>query len=315
MGQRSPSRRALLRIGGLGIAGLAGCLSRSNEDEQSNRQTTGQQTTTQTRTASPSPTTTTTQEPTTEKSTTEKPTQEPTTQKQTTEEDTPNESADTGGGSVVLTFDDGLNSVYERAFPIMKEYDFPGLSVVVCDRIDIREPHSEELTTGELTEMQAAGWDIGGHSYSEHPDFTDLSKSELHWQCKRQIEWLKKNRFFNSTPSIVYPYNGVNERVANICEEYFDLGFGGHTQPKDGIEDPLSVGRVSGHELETAKEAISAAGEKGYTVVLMYHDITVRSKKDNDTSVEEFRETMKHIDRYDDRLEVITPSKLYKTIT
>lgn len=314
MSQRSSSRRVLLRIGGLGIAGLAGCLFRGSDDtdDRSIQQTTGQRTDRRTRTSTPS---STTRESTTERPPTEEPTQEQTTEAQATEtrtveEETPDGSVDKRGGSVVLTFDDGLNSVYERAFPVMEEYGFSGLSAVVCDRVEVGESHSEGLTTEELTQMQDAGWEIGGHSYSEHPDFAELSESDLHRQCERQVEWLNEHGFLTEVPSVVYPYNSVNEHVADVCQEYFDIGFGSHTQPKDGIEDPLSVGRVKGHEPETAKQAIATAAENGHPTVLMYHDVAPNPQEENAISTETFRETMEHIDSYGDRLEVITPGEL-----
>jgi peptidoglycan/xylan/chitin deacetylase (PgdA/CDA1 family) len=89
MPERSLSRRALLRVGGLGLVGLAGCVF-DDEGERSDRRTAR---TTPRTTRSPSPTTAaTTAEPTTEKSTTE-PTETETTE-ETTDEEPSGESAD-----------------------------------------------------------------------------------------------------------------------------------------------------------------------------------------------------------------------------
>ena len=89
MPERSLSRRALLRVGGLGLVGLAGCVF-GEESERADRRTAR---TTPRTTRSPSPTTAaTTAEPTTEKSTTE-PTETETTE-ETTDEESSGESAD-----------------------------------------------------------------------------------------------------------------------------------------------------------------------------------------------------------------------------
>jgi peptidoglycan/xylan/chitin deacetylase (PgdA/CDA1 family) len=77
------SRRALLRLGGLGVVGLAGCMF-SDEENGPSTGTTRPSTTTRTRTATPSPTTErTTGQPT---GTTEKPTTQQPTEEQPTEE-------------------------------------------------------------------------------------------------------------------------------------------------------------------------------------------------------------------------------------
>jgi len=304
----SSSRRALLRISGFGIAGPSGCLFTDSDDDQPEQHSTTRQTATQTKTPAPSSTTATTK-----RQTTEQPIRESTTQEQTTREKTSDESADAKSGSVVLTFDDGLNSVYEQTFPIMKEYGFSGLSAVVCDRIEAGGSHPGELTTGELTELQDAGWEISGHSYSKHPALADLSPSDLRWQPKRQIEWLNKHELLADILSLVYPYNNVNESVTDITEEFFDIGFDNLTRPKDGIDDALSVGRVKGHEPGTAKEAIAAAKNQ-YPTVLMYHDVTQSVQEGNDIFIKEFRETLSYIDSYGSALEIITPSELYQLI-
>lgn len=68
---------------------------------------------------------------------------------------------------IVITFDDGHNSVYETAFPIMQEHGFFGVTYIVANRLK-----SDGFTGVEkLKEMISAGWEVGSHSYT-HSDLT-----------------------------------------------------------------------------------------------------------------------------------------------
>ncbi|HVN16074.1 MAG TPA: polysaccharide deacetylase family protein [Anaerolineales bacterium] len=61
---------------------------------------------------------------------------------------------------IILTFDDSNEDNYTNAFPIMKKYGFTGVLYVVVDYINT----PNYLTTDQIKEMAAAGWEVGSHS-------------------------------------------------------------------------------------------------------------------------------------------------------
>ena len=69
---------------------------------------------------------------------------------------------------IVITFDDGHQSVYDNAFPIMQEYGFPGVFYIVANRIyDI----PDFVNIDQISTLVNAGWEIGSHGYT-HLDLT-----------------------------------------------------------------------------------------------------------------------------------------------
>ncbi len=67
--------------------------------------------------------------------------------------------------AVLLTFDDGVQSVYRYAFPLTERYRVPAAAFIVGSRIG-KPGH---LSAAELREMQASGlWSIGAHTYAMH---------------------------------------------------------------------------------------------------------------------------------------------------
>jgi peptidoglycan/xylan/chitin deacetylase (PgdA/CDA1 family) len=192
------------------------------------------------------------------------------------------------GPKVVLTFDHISPSIFDTAAPILQEYDYPALMAVVTDRVSPGEIQ-------RLRDLQAQGWEVGSHSLTKHPAFTDLSRDELVRQARGSKEWLVEHDFARRGGSIVYPYGAADQRVADAVRPYYAVGFWGG----DHTGDPLLYGRVNGDEVERTKRAVAEAAETDGTVVVMYH--TVGADNDRVTTTG-FRETMAYIERQDVRV-------------
>ncbi len=82
--------------------------------------------------------------------------------------------------AVLLTFDDGLRSLYTHVFPLLRAYDYPALMAVVTGWVDLpRErqvdygprmfAHEDFVTWEQLREMQASGLvEVASHSHDLH---------------------------------------------------------------------------------------------------------------------------------------------------
>jgi peptidoglycan/xylan/chitin deacetylase (PgdA/CDA1 family) len=68
---------------------------------------------------------------------------------------------------VILTFDDGSDTVYSTAQPIMQKYGFSGVSYVIYYTIGL----THYMNVEQIQSLHAAGWEIGSHSLS-HKDLT-----------------------------------------------------------------------------------------------------------------------------------------------
>jgi peptidoglycan/xylan/chitin deacetylase (PgdA/CDA1 family) len=94
-------------------------------------------------------------------------------------EDLPALAGASSGRRAVLTFDDGLSSHYERAFPALLERGLTATFFVTTGRLG----SSGFLSWSQLREMSAAGMTIGSHGH-EHIDYCGLeaaaARSELY---------------------------------------------------------------------------------------------------------------------------------------
>jgi peptidoglycan/xylan/chitin deacetylase (PgdA/CDA1 family) len=98
---------------------------------------------------------------------------------------------------IILTFDDGSESVYTTALPIMQKYGFTGTAYLVYNYIGA----SQYMDVKEARELYAAGWEIGSHSIS-HVDLTTHPGR----QEEEIVESRRKLQILLDVPILTYAY-------------------------------------------------------------------------------------------------------------
>ncbi|MDZ4160024.1 MAG: polysaccharide deacetylase family protein, partial [Anaerolineaceae bacterium] len=114
---------------------------------------------------------------------------------------------------VVITFDDGNESVYIHAFPIMERYGFVGTFYLVANRVD----RNKFVNREQMRTMLDAGWEIGSHSLT-HADLTQdigVLRSEV-WESGQILS----EAFDTPVTSFAYPFGVINPFVVERTERY-----------------------------------------------------------------------------------------------
>lgn len=118
---------------------------------------------------------------------------------------------------MVVTFEGGTIGIYTKAYPIMQELGFVGSIFMVANHLD----GNGTLSTGQLKEMIAAGWDVGSKGMNsvdlvDNPDqmSEEISGSKLKLEKKLGVPI---NVF-------AYPYGRVNGAAATRVSEWGYLG-------------------------------------------------------------------------------------------
>ncbi len=131
---------------------------------------------------------------------------------------------------IAVTFDDGYESVFTFAYPILKKY---GLKATVfvnpdyCGKMNtwdvnigwIKFPH---LTWKQISELDDDGWEIGSHTMS-HMDLTQIPNSLVYNELSDSLKVLK-NKVSNFCPYISYPFGNTNKSVIEVCRK---VGYNG----------------------------------------------------------------------------------------
>ena len=123
--------------------------------------------------------------------------------------------------AVVITIDDGYHSVYDIAYPILKNHGFTATLFVYMDFIGIR---GSSVTWDELREMKANGFEIGSHTVT-HCDLTKRMDGEGEQAYLRRVEKelaaskkMIDQKLQQDTVSLAFPYGAYNEQVLALSE-------------------------------------------------------------------------------------------------
>jgi peptidoglycan/xylan/chitin deacetylase (PgdA/CDA1 family) len=118
--------------------------------------------------------------------------------------------------SVVITIDDGYRSIYDIAYPMLKEYGFTATLFVYPDFIGAT---SMAATWDQLREMKAAGFEIESHSVT-HSDLTlkREGESDAAYRDRITMELIQSKAIIDreldqNTQFFAYPYSKYNRWV------------------------------------------------------------------------------------------------------
>ncbi len=156
--------------------------------------------------------------------------------------------------SVLITFDDGYQSVYANAYPVLKKYKIPSVIALVGswllkeDKVDfsgVMIPRSEFLSQKEIKEMVSSGLvEVASHSYAAHKGIQGNPQGSMQpairtrqWLSEKQAyedekayeeriynDLAENNRFLKhytgQKPRVmVWPYGHYNSKVRKIAEK------------------------------------------------------------------------------------------------
>ncbi|MEM4780478.1 MAG: polysaccharide deacetylase family protein [Halalkalicoccus sp.] len=209
------------------------------------------------------------------------------------------ESADRG--SVVITFDDSVESQYENALPMLEERGWPGVAAVIPDSLN----RPNRLSIEQCREMRDAGWDISAHPHSALPEF-DSSEERVRY-LQNAHDYIANRIHSEGARHYFAPYNRMDADSIEDVREVYETSFifGGQPAASPPAEGHM-LSRVNGHDPAAISGLFALAAEYNQTVVTMVHGVGDGDL--DDVTEAEFEALLDEIERHD--LDVVTVSDL-----
>jgi peptidoglycan/xylan/chitin deacetylase (PgdA/CDA1 family) len=122
--------------------------------------------------------------------------------------------------AVLITFDDGYKTVFDYAFPIMKELGFKGIICIYPQFIGSKKA----MSWREMKQLQLHGWSVESHSWTH----SNLSKMyakapevEMRFLHKEIVDSKKKieNKLGTKVKFMVWPYGVYTDRALKLAKE------------------------------------------------------------------------------------------------
>jgi peptidoglycan/xylan/chitin deacetylase (PgdA/CDA1 family) len=142
-------------------------------------------------------------------------------------------SAPPPGKVFAITFDDAHRSVYDIAFPVLRDLGAVATVFAPTDYIgtgrptgwegferDAAGPHASELVCMDWEQLRTvadAGWEVGSHTCS-HPHLTRLMPEHRRRELVDSRELIEE-RLQRRCRTIAYPYSDVDEDVVLATDE------------------------------------------------------------------------------------------------
>lgn len=161
--------------------------------------------------------------------------------------------------SLVITFDDGYGSVYQQAFPVLKEC---GMTATLFLTVGGGKAwHGNRLPSIggrtmlswlEIAEMKRRGMTLGAHTLT-HPDLTRLPPDRVEAEIRDSKEILE-DRVGAPIACFAYPYGRYDERSRRLVQKHFVCACSDRLGLAESGEDPFTLKRVDAYYLRTQRQ-------------------------------------------------------------
>lgn len=156
-----------------------------------------------------------------------------------------------GQRTVVLTFDDGYETVHREAFPVLQQHGFTAtvfLITAYCGKRNDWPGHESPvgaqplLSWSQIDDMARHGIEFGSHT-ATHPDLARTARD----QAERELRESKsaiEDRLGRKVETFAYPYGHYNEAAVDLVRAHFAAGCSTILGTVTAQADPALLPRV-----------------------------------------------------------------------
>ncbi|HVT12946.1 MAG TPA: polysaccharide deacetylase family protein [Fimbriimonadaceae bacterium] len=169
--------------------------------------------------------------------------------------------------SIVLTFDDNYQGIYDNAAPILRKYKFPAAVFVHTAYVGSQTGHPK-MTWDELKELHSEGLiTIGAHTVTHPSNLKDLPVE----QQKKELEDSKKaieDHLGGDVPYMAYPDGSNDATTQQLAREAgYKMSFTMEPTPAEGSPNILCVGRYEAKKFDVAMKAVMDEQASGQVAI------------------------------------------------
>lgn len=116
---------------------------------------------------------------------------------------------------IILTFDDGYESFYTNAYPLLKKYKIKATEFVITQVVSINKAY---LTWNQISEMDKSGFIFFGGHTRHHPNLTNLTQAGIINEVQGSKSDLEAH-LAKPTTWFAYPYGSYNDAVVQTVKD------------------------------------------------------------------------------------------------
>jgi peptidoglycan/xylan/chitin deacetylase (PgdA/CDA1 family) len=173
-------------------------------------------------------------------------------------------------GAITISFDDGLQTQYTYALPLLQARGMPGVFYIITSKVGT----PSYLSVAQLQAMQNSGSEIDSHSVT-HPDFTTISYSQIQQECSVSQSALRS--WGLSANNFAYPNAARNTYTDSIVTQYYRTPRWGYVGPYV-VSYPTSQSLLPAMDGSVSYSADTSFVDQIYSAngwgIIVFHDVS-----------------------------------------
>ena len=218
----------------------------------------------------------------------------------------------TDNTSVILSFDDGLDSMYDTVEPILRAKGYKGTFYITPAWLD---GASQFMTTEQVQELYSKGHDIGNHGYN-HLSALGQTSEAIEGDIQDFIDWADTNNIPRAKLHYAYP-DGVINANANTAVANKGILTGrsiiaGYNSGQGNSKYLYTILVMQTTTLQDLKDAYNKAKSLGCSVQYTIHNVIETPTQSVDVSISIFQDFINWL--YTQKAKVLSISEYYNKI-
>lgn len=220
---------------------------------------------------------------------------------------------------ITVTFDDGDESIYRGAMPLLQKYGIRTTQYVLGGTAD----NVKYMSWKQIENMKKGGHEIACHTMS-HADLTGLDDVQLNYELRECKNELSKR--FGVISNFASPYGSQNPHTLSTISKYFDSQRNTDGDPTNGVTEVdvntaknFNIYNIIGVTVEhdtkvkELEELVAYAKQTNGWVVLTYHQADEGTGSEFAVNPEKLEKQFKYLSQTNVR--IVTMREALQTTT
>lgn len=172
--------------------------------------------------------------------------------------------------AVTFHFDDGSETDYTQAFPLLDDHGITAATFVNTSKVG----SGTKMDLEQLETLADNGWTVCSHGHA-HDEFPELDRERQETLIRDAKDWLVERGFEDGADYFVYPYSSYDATTLELVSDYHRVAFAGGWPAVGRVTNPYLAPRTVDPDPETAKRELDLTVRHNGILILGFHEVDV----------------------------------------
>lgn len=177
-------------------------------------------------------------------------------------------------GTIVIQFDDTLETDATRALPLLEAHDMTASTFINPGYLGREVGGRQRLDLRQLDALHNAGWDICNHGMT-HANLAEVDEATKRAEITEAADWLVDHGFEDGARYFAYPFAAYDQSAIDIVADHHELAFDAGYPAVGRSANPYLIQRSAADPtFAEARDQIDLTAKYGGITTIYYHELT-----------------------------------------